>query len=224
MEEEGRKMESSKKQSSVFKDAFVLFGITLIAALLLGFVNELTDPVIKQHEAEAKAAAYQAVYPDATMVDTEDATITAMVENAGEQLKAAGLEGIRIDEAGIAKDKDGTPIGYVMTITTANGYNGDITLTMGYTSGKMITGIEIIKIGETPNLGLRATEDAFKGQFAGKTAEWLTVTKTGASAESEIDAISSATITSNAVTGAVNAGITFALECLAGGIGGVAYE
>ncbi len=213
-------MENSKKSSYILKDAAILFAITLIAALLLGIVNELTAPIIREREAKIKAEAYQAVYPDAAMVDTEDETLKNKVETSTDILKAAGLEGVVIEEAGVAKAVDGSTIGYVMTVTTSNGYNGEISLTMGYTTEKSITGIEIIKINETPTLGMKAKEESFQGQFAGKTTEWLNVTKTGATKDDEIDAISSATITTNAVTGAVNAGITFALDCLKDGIGG----
>ena len=60
---------------------------------------------------------------------------------------------------------------------------------------------------------MNATGDEFKGQFAGKNAEALAVTKTGFPAENEIQAMSGATITSEAVTNAVNAAIYFVNNC-----------
>ena len=48
----------------------------------------------------------------------------------------------------------------------------------------------------------------------GKNADSLTVTKTGASADNEIDAISGATVTSNAVTNAVNAALFYLHNCM----------
>ena len=52
-------------------------------------------------------------------------------------------------------------------------------------------------------------DGTFSSQFINRAAEIFTVTKTGASSSSEIDAISAATITSRAVTNGVNAGVTY---------------
>lgn len=54
-----------------------------------------------------------------------------------------------------------------------------------------------------------------EGQFADKTVESFSVTKSGASADNEIDALSGATITSNAVAGAVNVALYFVNNCVA---------
>ena len=56
---------------------------------------------------------------------------------------------------------------------------------------------------------MRAKEDEFKNQFSGKKVEHFTYTKSGSSADNEIDAISGATITTNAVTNGVNAGLYY---------------
>ena len=52
-------------------------------------------------------------------------------------------------------------------------------------------------------------EDSFTSLFAGKTAAGITYTKNGAASDSEIDAISGATVTTNAVTEAVNGALAF---------------
>ena len=69
-------------------------------------------------------------------------------------------------------------------------------------------------ISDTPGLGLKAKEDDFKNQYAGKNAEALTVKKGGGAGETEINAISGATITSSAVTNAVNAALYFVHNCI----------
>ena len=62
---------------------------------------------------------------------------------------------------------------------------------------------------------MKAQEPEFRGQFAGKpTAETFVVTKTGATADNQVQAISGATITSNAVTGALNAAAYFVNNCI----------
>ena len=56
---------------------------------------------------------------------------------------------------------------------------------------------------------MKAKEDSFSSQFAGKQVESFEVTKTGATSDNQIDAISGATITSRAVTGAVNVALAY---------------
>lgn len=213
-----------QNKSSILKDAFALFMITLVAALALGFVNEITkDPIAKQ-KAKAKSEAYQTVYKEATLVDVENEDIKARVDASEQFLVDQGMTGTVIDEAGIAMDENGNSIGYVMTVTSKKGYGGNITFTMGYTADGMVTAVEILSMNETAGLGDRAKEDSFKGQFAQKKVEQFNLTKTGAKAENDIDAISSATVTSTAVTDAVNAGIVFANDLLENKVGGVSHE
>lgn len=210
--------------SSILKDALTLCAITLIAAVLLGFVNELTKDRIAEQKAAAKEAAYREVFADAAQIDTEAADAQEKTAASADILAAAGFKNITIDETGLAKDASGNTIGYVMTITTKKGYGGTITMTMGYTMDGAITGIAFVTLAETPGFGMKADEPEFKEQFIGKTADLLVYTKTGAAAENEIDAISGATVTTTAVTDAVNAGICFAKELIASGIGGAVNE
>ena len=52
-------------------------------------------------------------------------------------------------------------------------------------------------------------DEVLKPQFADKKVAQFTYTKTGAVSDDQIDAISSATITTSAVTNAVNAGLYY---------------
>ena len=63
---------------------------------------------------------------------------------------------------------------------------------------------------------MKATDEQFYGQYAGKNVEFFSVTKTGATAENEIDALSGATITSNAMTKAVNSAVVYCKHALGG--------
>ena len=56
---------------------------------------------------------------------------------------------------------------------------------------------------------MEADTDSFKSQFAGKKVDKFQYTKSGATVDEEIDALSGATITTNAVTNAVNAGLEY---------------
>ena len=49
----------------MIKNSAILFVITLVAGLLLGFVYENTKDIIKKQEADAKVAAYKEVFKDA---------------------------------------------------------------------------------------------------------------------------------------------------------------
>ena len=105
-------------------------------------------------------------------------------------------------------------MGYVVTSTSKDGYGGNITISVGITADGQVKGVEFLTITETAGLGMNATTPEWKGQFADKTVESFSVTKSGASADNEIDAIGGATITSNAVAGAVNAALYLVNSCV----------
>ena len=67
-----------------------------------------------------------------------------------------------------------------------------------------VAGISIVSSSETPGMGKKAESPDFYGQFADKKADSFTVVKSDAKADDQINAISGATITSKAITDAVN--------------------
>jgi len=67
--------------------------------------------------------------------------------------------------------------------------------------------MRILRHTETPGLGAFATREEFFRKFDNKKLQPLKVVRTPASADDEIQAITGATITSKAVTGAVNEAI-----------------
>ena len=89
-------------------------------------------------------------------------------------------------------------------------------ISVGVTSDGALTGVGFLTLSETPGLGMKAQEPEFKNQFPGKSiADVFEVTKTTASADNQVQAISGATITSSAVTGALNAAAYFVNNCIA---------
>ena len=80
---------------------------------------------------------------------------------------------------------------------------------MGVQNDGTLNGISILSISETAGLGMKATTDSFKDQFKNKNVEKFTYTKTGSTSDDQIDAISGASFTSRAVTGAVNAALAY---------------
>lgn len=198
---------------SIMKDTMIITVITLIAGILLGAVYMITkDPIARQEEL-AKQEACAEVFAEADSFESlgeTDPELQAYV--SGE----CGYDAQVIDEVLAAKDASGEVIGYVLNVTSGGGYGGDISFAMGVTLDGTLNGISFLSISETAGLGMNADTDAFKGQFAGKQADEIVFTKTGASADNEIDALSGATVTTTCVTKGVNAGLA-AVKYLEGG-------
>lgn len=204
-------MENKKQNSTILKDAIALFLITLIAGLALGFVNELTAGPIQARKDQQKAEAYGAVFTTADSFVDEDNKYADVEETSADILTKAGISGVTINEVLDAK-KGSDQAGYVMSVTCSEGFGGNIKISVGVASDGTVQGMEVLESSETAGLGSKAGDPEFKDQFKGKQADSLEVTKDSPS-DSQIQAISGATITSNAVTKAVNAAIYYAANC-----------
>lgn len=183
----------------IIKDALVLFAITLISGLLLGVVYKVTEKPIEEQNEKTKIAAYNNVFDKLETYEE----ITAL-EVAQDAIKKAGYTAVTLNEAVRAFDASGKELGMIITVTDADGYGGNIKMTLGVDVSGTITGLEILDISETAGLGMKAKDAAFREQFAGIKAERVEYTKSGKTKDNEIDAISSATITTKAVTAGVN--------------------
>ncbi len=188
---------------TLIKNALVLFIITLVAGVSLGFVYQVTKEPIAYQEELAQIKANQAVFPDAA--NFEDVELDAGA--AAAVLANENYSKIEINSVKQAVDESGNGIGYVVQITSG-GYSDKIVFTVGITNEASVNGISLISINETPGLGMNA-EKVLVPQFANKAAGQFAVTKSGAASDSEIQAISGATITSKAVTNGVNAAVEY---------------
>ena len=94
-------------------------------------------------------------------------------------------------------------------VAESAGFSDRIRLMIGLSADhSKLLGVAVLESRETPGLGERIREAAFLEQFADRpTGVELQVIKPGQSAEQPIDAISGATISSKAVTRAVNEAI-----------------
>lgn len=194
-------MDNEKK--SMIKDALILFAITLVAGLLLGFVYDVTKEPIAQQKAKAKAEACKNVFAAAETFEAvmgEDGPTAFFVADKDSN--------VDIDEVMRALDSSGQLLGYVITVTDHEGYGGDIQFSMGVTLDGTLNGISLLSISETAGLGMKAG-DVLVPQFENKKVESFTYTKSGSTSDSEIDAISGATITTKAVVNGVNGGLQF---------------
>ena len=193
--------------NSIVKDTLSITVITLVAGLALGIVQDITAGPIAQQQEKAKQEAYQAVFEDADSFEEFLPDETKQAVDLVTYLDENGYDAQTVDEIMTAKDASGETLGYAFTITSSEGYGGDIQFAMGVQNDGTLNGISILSIEETAGLGMKADTDEFKDQFKDKKVEKITYTKNGAAADDEIDAISGATITTNAMTNGINAGL-----------------
>lgn len=169
-------------RNEIVKVAAKLFIIAAIAGLALGMTNALTKgPIEVQALAEANAARVS-VLPGSE----------AFIEVAKDENGLA--------EAYRGENAAGEPVGYTGKIKV-QGFGGEIEITVGVNLEGTITGVSVggPNFSETVGLGAKTKEPAFYGQFAGKASP-VALKKDGG----EIDAVTSATISSTAVTNGVN--------------------
>ena len=202
------KKEKGSTTLTLIKEAAALFLITLFSGLALSYIYEITKEPIAEQQIIKSEKANQAVFPEAVSF-TEDEELMQLVKDTDLTTLNADYKGVTIDNISKALDQSNQTIGYNITVTTTTGYKDPITIVIGYSKDGVVKGIEITAINETAGLGMVAKEPKFLGQYISKSVSQFKLTKTGASSEDQIDAISGATITSRAVTNAINTGIGF---------------
>ena len=200
-------------KSGFMKDALVLFAITLVSGLCLGFVYDITKGPIEQATIDKNNRTYQEVLSAASSFTEVEGSVEKIAELAASG-ELAGFGGVAIESVLEGTDASGAAVGYVINSLSNDSYGGAVKISVGFDASGTITGVGIREINDTPGLGLKAKEPKFKDQYIGKNVDTLVVTKTGASAENEIDAISGATVTSNAVTNAVNTAFYYLHNCM----------
>lgn len=198
----------------IIKDTFVLFAITLVCGLILGGIYNITAKARNNQEKIAQVQAYKSV-----MKSMDSYTEVKLDKNkADEYAKKSILENEKknkittikpynanVDEVVLVKDANKKDIGYIVTITDKEAYDGSLKIAVGVDKNMTVTGISFLSLSETPGLGMKADDNKFKGQFSNKKVDYFEYTKTNEKGNNKVDAISSATITSNAVTHGVNA-------------------
>lgn len=179
----------------MFKLGLNLLIISAVAALLLALTNSVTASTIAQRNEQANAEARKLVL--------ESAQDFEQVKDA----KTDNSKGVEVSEIYEAKDASGNTVGYTLKVLPS-GYGGTIELMVGIDSVKgQVSGINVVSNSETAGLGAKATNPEFSDQYKGKPLEELSVLKNGTPGDTEIKAISGATITSTAVTNGVDAAI-----------------
>lgn len=172
-----------------------LLVISAVAALLLALTNSVTADTIAQRSEQANAEARKLVL--STAQDFEEV----------KDVKTDNSKGVEVAEIYEAKDASGNTVGYTLKVLPS-GYGGEIELMVGIDSANgQVSGINVVSNSETAGLGAKSTDPEFSDQYKGKPLEELSVIKNGTPGDTEIKAISGATITSTAVTNGVDAAI-----------------
>ena len=176
----------------IVKLSLFLLIVAGVAGAGLSYVNGLTAPLIEKQILQQKIDGFKEVYPQSDKVENESARY----------LNQPGAPGLK--EVNIAY-RNGAPAGVIYAVES-NGYNGPITLLAGFDiASSRITAIKVLSQRETPGLGAKARESAFQDRYKGKSAGTpLEVTKSAPARENQVEAITASTITSRAVTKAVN--------------------
>lgn len=192
--------------NKIVKNTLILTAITVVSGFLLGVVYGITKEPIAEAQENTKQEAYRSVLSDASSFETMEDFDAA---DAASILEENGYSSDEITEVAEGIDDSGETVGYVVNVMSHEAYDGDLEVSVGIAADGTVKGIEMLSISETAGLGMKADEAEFKDQFKDKNVEKFTYTKSGESGDDKIDAISGATITTNAVTNAVDSALVY---------------
>lgn len=183
----------NSKAKEIIVPAVSLFLICVVVTALLALTNAVTAPKIDALAVETQGASKKQVLSSAASFSEE------------KQVEKDGVSYTYYD--GLASD--GSVMGYVF-VTSAKGYGGDISVMVGVLGDGTVAGVNILSINETAGLGMNAKNQSFLDQFLGKSGE-IGVAKNNPS-DTEIQALTGATITSSAMATAVNTALSLYAE------------
>lgn len=178
--------------NETLKLGLILLSITVVCATILAFSNEITSVKIEEANILANESARIEILSDANNFKLLD-------EKKIEEIQNKSPEIMEIYQGSNGENL----VGYTIK-AKVRGYDGEIELMAGISTEGNITGMKILSHGETPGLGGNATKDYFSDSFKGKSVEDQLVAVTDPKAENEVQALTSATVTTNAIVNGVN--------------------
>lgn len=177
------------------KPVFVLFVVALACGLLLASVNTATHPrILAQEELMLRAALNKILYPAAADFEAMEPADDSIIS-----LYAAVYEG--------------EVVAYII-LSSALGYSGSVYVLTGIDRNGSVINVRIGSHAETPGLGSHITRPAFTGQYVNQRGPFRVVAHSPRA--NDIQAIASATISTVAVTEAVNAALLYFNNHLSG--------
>ena len=163
------------------RPVLVLVAICVVAGALLGVVHQTTAPIALANAEKEAQEVYAMLVPEAASFEELEFT----TEGAVFALKAL--------------DSSGNAISYVI-VAQSKGYGGQVPIAVAFDADGKVSNIAALENEEKPGLGTRVADEAYLGQYIGRTAEQT-------SAE-DVNLISGATISSRAALVAFNTAVT----------------
>lgn len=188
-----------KLESSLRNMTLSLGSVTLIAALLLSWVNGITKEPIKQAELATQSKALAAVLPEHDNQPLEEKFCVTINKGTADSVL------VTIYPAKM----NGKLVGAAVE-STADGYADKVTVIYGFEQDGTVRNYAVMKQMETPGLGAKM-QDWFRNPTGKRSvigrnpgSEDLTVTKDGGT----VDAITAATISSRTFLKTLNDAFT----------------
>ncbi|MBR4701629.1 MAG: FMN-binding protein [Oscillospiraceae bacterium] len=113
---------------------------------------------------------------------------------------------VYINDVAALYGTDGTVSGFQVTVTSWEGYNGNITFVVDFAPDGRITAVANTVNNEVPGKGTLCGEAAFTGQFVGRNVSAFVLNGDGSE---RVDGVTGATISSKASVNAINAAVDF---------------
>lgn len=187
----------------IIRNALILCGITVVSGLILGAAYEITKKPREEQAEKSRINAYKAVLSEASVfeeLDTDMAKVSAILLDNGITEK-----NVTVEACIKATDDKKELKGYIITVTSKEGYGGNITFSVGFSTTGKVMGVSILSISETAGLGMEARDEGFLSQYMAQGTGMFVVNKAQGQDGINVDSISGATITTNAMTKGVNA-------------------
>lgn len=173
--------------------AIVLTLICSVAAVLLAFVNKITEPVIAEYEKNVILNALKEVSCGYEIGEQKIIEGNASVEDYYE-----------LSENGMVK-------GYLLSLK-GKGYGGELTVVASFDTEGKVMDAKLASNGETPGVGKKAENKGYMDKFIGKGTDVSIPTKKNMLTEKETAEVSGATMTFTGVSKALTAGSEFVKE------------
>lgn len=206
----------SEKKDTMIKDAIILCLITLILGAVLAGVYAITKGPIDEAQAKANNEACAAVAVEGDEVQGADAealkTVTQYLEShdlAGAEVSDGDTLSNYVEVSEVHPTSGG---GTVYLAAAKKGYGGAIDFALGVDPTGLVTGISITSQSETAGLGANCVNEDWQNSFKAKKLPANpadNMYNKNEETESQVQALSGATVTSRAVTNAVK-GLLFA--------------
>ena len=184
----------------IIKLTVTLFATCLVVAFCLGLVNGVTLPNITASNLAKTNAALAAVYPE-----IDEANFASNEIEVSDDITAAASAYSATVTNVYAITDGGAEAGYAVQLDVS-GSQSTISMVVGLDTEGAVTGVSVIKSGETSGIGDKVTGNkplpsgvGVLDQFQGKSAADQPLKVGG-----NVDAISGATVSSKGITNGVN--------------------